>query len=421
MSTEFNNHPCFNVEARHRFGRVHLPVAPNCNVQCNFCDRKTDCINESRPGVTSVVLSPGQAITYLRGLFERKSNISVVGIAGPGDPFAEPELTMDTFRRVNQEFPDKLLCVATNGLGIGPHVAELAELGTSHVTVTVNAVDPVIGAKVYAWVRDGRRVLRGVAAATRLLECQTAAIKALAAAGITVKVNSIIIPGVNDHHIEAVARHVKSLGASIMNCIPLIPAPGSVFAGVVAPGSELIEQVRGGAGAVLPQMTHCARCRADACGLLNEGTEESALSALKVAAQLPLNPEEARPYVAVASREGLLVNQHLGEAEHLLVYGLNEGRPSLIEERKTPEPGTGDGRWLALASVLKDCHSLLVSGVGPTPRKILEGAGIKVIQVEGLIEESVRYSLNNMAIPALLQKRFAGCGKECQGGGKGCG
>ena len=421
MSTSFANHPCFNAEARHRFGRVHLPVAPDCNVQCNFCDRKTDCINESRPGVTSVVLSPGQAVTYLRGLLERRPEISVVGSAGPGDPFADAELTMETLRRVHAEFPDKLLCVATNGLGIGPHVAELAHLGVSHVTVTINAVDPEIGAKVYAWVRDGRRVLRGVEGARLILERQTAAVKALAEAGITVKINSIIIPGLNDQHIEAVANFVRSLGAGIMNCIPLIPAPGSAFAEVPAPDGKLIEQVRKVAGEVLPQMSHCSRCRADACGLLNEGTEPVAITALQDAARLPLNPEELRPYVAVASREGLLVNQHLGEATQVLIYGMHEGNPGLLDERLTPEPGSGLARWSALADLLKDCHSVLVSGVGPSPRRILERSGLKVIQTEGLIEESLSFALHNKAIPASLQKRFAGCGKECKGSGQGCG
>ena len=55
-------HPCFSEEAHHRFGRAHLPVAPACNLQCRYCVRKFDCANESRPGVTSRVLSPEQAL-----------------------------------------------------------------------------------------------------------------------------------------------------------------------------------------------------------------------------------------------------------------------------------------------------------------------------------------------------------------------
>ncbi|MCL0036811.1 hypothetical protein M1N52_01270 [Thermodesulfovibrionales bacterium] len=97
-----SNHPCFNVKVRGSHGRMHLPVAPRCNIQCKYCDRKYDCVNESRPGVTSAVLTPMQAIIYLDFIFEKTKNISVVGIAGPGDPFATPEETMETLRLVRE-------------------------------------------------------------------------------------------------------------------------------------------------------------------------------------------------------------------------------------------------------------------------------------------------------------------------------
>ena len=44
-----DDHPCFNKKSHRRFGRVHLPVAPRCNIQCKFCNRQFDCVNESRP------------------------------------------------------------------------------------------------------------------------------------------------------------------------------------------------------------------------------------------------------------------------------------------------------------------------------------------------------------------------------------
>ncbi|MDV7391825.1 hypothetical protein RZS08_10745, partial [Arthrospira platensis SPKY1] len=83
-----DNHPCFNRDVCASVGRVHLPVAPACNIQCNYCNRKFDCVNESRPGVTSSVLSPGQALVYVQKIMEMRNDITVVGIAGPGDPFA---------------------------------------------------------------------------------------------------------------------------------------------------------------------------------------------------------------------------------------------------------------------------------------------------------------------------------------------
>ena len=172
MTLDLRRHPCFSRDASHRFARIHLPVAPKCNMQCHFCNRKFDCQNESRPGVTSTLLQPRQALEYLRQAKQKVEKIAVVGIAGPGDPFANAPETMETLRLVRHDDPEMLLCVATNGLQIGPHIEELAELKVSHVTLTINAVDPQIGSRVYAWMRDGTRVMHGVPAAELLLQRQ---------------------------------------------------------------------------------------------------------------------------------------------------------------------------------------------------------------------------------------------------------
>ena len=100
------NHPCFNVEASASWGRIHLPIAPNCNLQCNFCNRKYDCVNENRPGVTQQVYTPTEAMAVLDQLFKQRSDISVVGIAGPGDPLCEPKNTLATLQAVHERYPD---------------------------------------------------------------------------------------------------------------------------------------------------------------------------------------------------------------------------------------------------------------------------------------------------------------------------
>ena len=415
------NHPCFNAEARTKYGRVHLPVAPACNVQCNFCDRKHDCPNESRPGVTSVVLSPGQAQAYLRDLVQRRPEIRVVGIAGPGDPLANAEATLETLRLVRADFPEMLLCLATNGLNLAPHVAALKQLRLSHLTLTVNALEPAIGAQVYAWIRDGHRTLRGIEGAAHLRARQLEALALLRGSGILVKINTIIIPGVNEAHIPELARQVRELGASIMNCMPLIPVAGTPFGSLAAPDPAAIHAVRQAAGAHLPQMAHCARCRADACGLLNEGTTAASQAALQAAASQPLKPQERRPYVAVATREGMLVNRHLGEADEFCVYAEEAEAYRLVEARPAPPPGNGRERWLDLAARLHDCRALLVSGAGRAPRLALEGGGLRVLEVEGLIEEALGVVFRGEEMPASLKRCFQGCGMGCRGNGQGCG
>ncbi|MDY0228157.1 MAG: radical SAM protein, partial [Desulfomicrobium apsheronum] len=151
-----SKHPCFNKETSGSCGRVHLPVAPGCNIQCNYCNRKYDCVNESRPGVTSAILPPDKAVEYLDEVLRKEPRITVVGIAGPGDPMAEAKRTIETIERINRKYPDMLYCLSSNGLALPEHVDRLAELGVTHVTVTMNAVDPEIGAKIYSWVRVGK-------------------------------------------------------------------------------------------------------------------------------------------------------------------------------------------------------------------------------------------------------------------------
>ncbi|MGB5618529.1 MAG: radical SAM protein [Desulfobacterales bacterium] len=423
---KLDNHPCFNPGACTSFGRVHLPVAPRCNIQCKFCNRKFDCVNETRPGVTSAVLSPGQAMVYLEEVLAKKGNISVVGIAGPGDPFANPEETLETLSRARSRYPEVILCVATNGLNLTPYLDELERLKVSHVTVTVNALDPVIGVQIYSWMRLGKRVVRAEEGAGVLLERQLEGITGLKERGIAVKVNSIILPGINEDHIEAVARRMADLGVDLFNAMPYYPNAGSELEHLAEPDKTTVETIRQKAGVHVKQMRHCTRCRADAVGLLGEAPDEGLMNTLSACKRLEVNTPRLgrvslRPCVAVASMEGVLVNQHLGEAEKLLVYGEKEGRIQLLEARGLPAKGGGMQRWQAMAEALSDCSTLLVNGVGANPQKVLSAAGIEVLEIEGLIEEAVRAVLAGETLNHMVKRSLTACGASCGGTGMGCG
>ena len=421
MTLDLTEHPCFNEAARKTAARIHLPVAPRCNVQCNFCDRRFDCVNESRPGVTSAVLTPQQAVYYLDRAMERSPAIRVAGIAGPGDPFASPEDTLETLRLVRNRYPKMLLCVASNGLEVAAHAAELAQLQVSHVTLTVNAVDPEIGARIYAWVRAGIRVLRGVDGAAALLERQRAAIAELKKHGVTVKINTIVMPGINDEHAPAVAREVAALGANIMNAIPLYPVAGTPFESIGELDHAELAELRRRTAEFLPQMLHCTRCRADAVGLLGAPQSASLVELLQTTAAGPANPNERRPYVALTSHEGALINQHVGEASLFWVFEPQpDGPPALVETREAPDAGGGLARWERLADVLDDCKAVFTSAVGKTPRRILEQRGIRVIEAVGVASDAIVAWDRTGQVPRGMQKLFQGCG-GCSGTGTGCG
>jgi Predicted Fe-S oxidoreductases len=420
MPLDLTQHPCFNAKVRNRVGRIHLPVAPKCNIQCNFCNRQYDCANESRPGVTSAVLTPARALQYLDAALVKAPHLTVVGIAGPGDPFAQPEATLETLRLVREKYPKMLLCVATNGLNAEAHVPELARLEVSHVTVTINAIDPKIGADVYAWARDGRAIYRGVEAAQLLLDRQLGTVKALKSAGIVTKVNSIVIPGINDFHVPEIAEEMRDLGVDIMNCIPLYSVKDTPFENIPSPTTEETHKLRAQVAEYLPQMQHCTRCRADAVGLLGDSQSPELVDILRACANGDMEAHPDRPYFAVASMEGILVNQHLGEADSLWIFDASTGKPVVVDRRKTPEPGGGNSRWRELAASIQDCHTVLVSGIGRAPRWVLEQDGLRVVEMSGLISEGIESMLRTGDVPSSMRKMFSSCGSECQGTGTGC-
>jgi nitrogen fixation protein NifB len=395
---------------------LHVPVAPKCNIQCNYCNRAYDCVAESRPGVTSTILEPWQAERYAAELIAADPSLAVVGIAGPGDALANPEATLETMRLVHAAHPGLALCVATNGLALPAHADALADAGVSHVTVTVNAVDPDIGKWLYAWVRDGKTVLRGRAAAELLWSRQREGISRLVARGVAVKINSIVVPGINEDHVGAIAAACQALGATIHNCMALVPVAGAEFADVPEPSPETMAAARAAAAAHLPQMEHCARCRADAVGRIGAPMGAAQFTVLErhAAAAKP-----GRRHVAVASQEGMFVNRHLGEAEELLIFAQqDDGAFRQVGIRRAPEPGSGAARWHDLADLLDDCRALLVSGIGPAPSEILRASGLRVYETEGLVDDLVPKAFAGGEIRR-MSKPFR-CGDGCGGNAKGC-
>lgn len=264
----FNNHPCFHKEASAQWGRVHLPIAPHCNIQCNFCNRKYDCANENRPGVTSHVYTPDEALHFVERLLQKRSDISVIGIAGPGDPLCDADRTIETMTAIHRRFPQLLCCVSTNGLNLPGNVDALVKAGVTHVTVTVNAVTPDVAAKVYAYVKPQEQKLVGKEGGAVLLAQQNEGIKRLKRHGLIVKVNTVVIPGINDFHVPAIAKQAALWHADIMNCMAMIPVAGTPFAQLTSPTAADLAAIRQEAGKYLHQMYHCCRCRADAIGKL---------------------------------------------------------------------------------------------------------------------------------------------------------
>ena len=268
---KIQEHPCFSKDACHLFGRMHLAVAPKCNIQCNYCVRKFDCVNESRPGVTSKVLTPQEALERVREVLAKVHYIKVVAVAGPGEPLFNEE-TFDTFRLVKDEFPQLMRCVSTNGLLLPERMDDLVELGIGTVTVTLNAVDPEIGKEIYSFVNYHNTIYKGRGAAEILLRNQLEGIREAVKRKILIKVNTVLVPTVNDKHVVEVARTVGEMGVYLQNVIPLIPQ--SKFAHISPPTPQEKQAMQDACSHYTRQMKHCRQCRSDAIGRLGHDIQD---------------------------------------------------------------------------------------------------------------------------------------------------
>ncbi len=261
-----DKHPCYAKGKRNQTGRIHLPISPVCNIECRFCDRRINDY-EQRPGVASTVIQPEEAVEVIQKSLELCPAIKVAGIAGPGDTLASDD-ALKTFRLIRKEFPDLVKCMSTNGLLLAEKAQEVIDADIDSLTVTVNAVDPEIEARLNRGILWHGKHYTGVEAAEILIRNQLEGIRKVSAAGITIKVNTVLVIGINDNHIEEIAKTVKEAGASIYNIIPLIPQ--HELKDYPAPTCAQIDGARLRAQKYIDVFRHCQRCRADAIGIPGE-------------------------------------------------------------------------------------------------------------------------------------------------------
>ncbi|MDF2587319.1 MAG: nifB [Anaerocolumna sp.] len=415
MDEKTKTHPCYNCGA-HDYARMHLPIAPKCNISCNYCLRKYDCPNESRPGVTTTVLKPEEA--YLKYLEVKKkvSNLSVVGIAGPGDALANFEETKETLRLIREQDKEVTFCLSTNGLMLPQYANDLIELGVSHITVTMNAIDPVIGAKIYSFVDYMGTRYYGETAATILMTNQLAGIRMLTEKGIICKVNIVMLKGINDYHIPTVVKKVKELGGTITNIMQMIPVKGSVFEDLPLVSNLEIMVMRKECGETMKQMYHCKQCRADAIGTLGNDIsiefnachkETEIHSEIDVEQHKEKDSKENQEkgnennidklHIAVATISGMVVDQHFGQVSEFYVYEYFAGNAVFKERRSVDKYCNGneecdnnEDRISAIIKTIEDCNAVVAMRIGDAPKVKLQNQGIRVFTTYDRIEDSVK-------------------------------
>ncbi len=412
------NHPCYSQEAHHFYARMHVAVAPACNIQCNYCNRKYDCANESRPGVVSELLTPEEAVKKVLAVAMEIPQMTVVGIAGPGDPLANPDRTFRTFELIREKAPDIKLCLSTNGLRLTDFVDRIKDLGIDHVTITINAVTPETASKIYSWIFYNHKRYKGIEAARIILEKQYEGLQACVERGILVKVNTVFAPEINGEELEELSKKVRRMGAFLHNIMPYIEGEGTVYQKlrVRPPTPQELKEVQEKCEPHMSLMRHCRQCRADAVGLLGEDRgqeftkdkiihlqvnysaeyrksiheeiekERAKLKKARELMSLPLEDEGKKVLVAVASKGNMLVNEHFGTAHEFLIYEISSQGIKFIQHRKVTPYCHGSIACLEGGDILEDtisklsdCEAIIAAKIGFEPRDTLETKGVKCV------------------------------------------
>ncbi|HEY8804836.1 MAG TPA: nitrogenase cofactor biosynthesis protein NifB [Clostridium sp.] len=392
MEERTKNHPCFN-NCAHDNARIHIPVAPACNISCNYCSRKFDCVNESRPGVTSSILSPMQALERFKEFKSKLKNLTVVGIAGPGDALANFDVVKESIQLIREESPEITFCLSTNGLMLPFYANEILELGVSHITITINTVDPEIGVKLYKEINYLGVKYTGIEGARILLQNQLSGLRYLTSKGLICKVNIVYVKGVNDIGIEDTVKKVKECGAFMTNIMPMINAPGSIFEHIKTVNNEELLVMRKKCEIDLKQMYHCKQCRADAVGTLGNDISQTSKSL-----QSSQNDDIKPIRFAVASKSGLNVDQHFGHATEFYIYDFKNGDATFIEKRKIPKFCTGiddcedshEDKIDYIIKTIEDCSGVLALRIGDVPKQKLEKKNIEVYLLCDEIRNGIR-------------------------------
>lgn len=162
-----------------RFGRravdLRVSLTERCNLRCTYCMPA-----EGLPFAPDGALMTADEIDRLVGLGARALGIRKVRFTG-GEPLLRRDL-VDVVERCARHGVE--LSLTTNAIGLASRARALADAGLRRVNVSLDTVDP----DVFATVTRRPfldRVLEGIAAA--------------ADAGLGVKVNAVLLRGVNDH------------------------------------------------------------------------------------------------------------------------------------------------------------------------------------------------------------------------------
>ncbi len=209
-----------------RITNLRISITDRCNFRCTYC----------MPPEGLVWLDRAELLTYEEHVRIVRLAVQHLGVTSVRITGGEPLVRHQVPQLVQQLASLGIdLAMTTNGTGLVEHAAALAAAGLQRINVSLDSVDPETFTAITGR-NDLDQVIAGLAGA--------------ATAGLhPVKINAVIIRGVNDDGLVDLARFARDHGYAL-RCIEFMPldAHGAWTEAQVVPGEEIVQRV----GAVFP-------------------------------------------------------------------------------------------------------------------------------------------------------------------------
>lgn len=174
--------PPITDAAGRQFRTLRVSLTGTCNLACRYC-------TSGEPGAAAPPTDYHRLAGHILRL-HRRLGLRTLRFTG-GEPLLYRDL-LPLLRQLRPQMPGVLFKLSTNGFLLARQAAALAEAGLSSVNVSLDAVDEEVFFRM-----TRRRVL------PQVLE----GLEAARAAGLAVKINSVIMRGLNEGQVVPLLRY----------------------------------------------------------------------------------------------------------------------------------------------------------------------------------------------------------------------
>jgi nitrogen fixation protein NifB len=325
-------------------------------------------------------------------------------IEGPGDPLASPETVLRALSLVHDHHPDVVTGLVIDGPLMAEYVDELVNFGLGFLVIRVDAACPRTAHRLVAGALYRGQVLSRAEAAEMVVEETAKAIRLASRRGIPVAVRTTLVPTINRDEVGEVARRARAAGAARLDVVPHAPALGTALARAGVPTAHEMARAREEVAGAFNGSGHKGNGAATLSWLSPERLEPVDVDVLDATdimrvlpdpadfpAPAPVLPPRRTQLIAVATRDGTLVDTPLASAHLLRIYAVTGesirclGIRALAIDPRRRHDGVGHARDFLEA--LMGCKALVATHLTARAITLLRAVGILPVARGGRVED----------------------------------